>query len=99
MRAPPPLDTASTVVVAPDVLSTQLGTEQVMLNLRDGTYYGLDEVGSRIWMLLQSPVQVGSICDAIAGEYDVEADRCRADVFRLLHELMQRGLVEIRTSP
>ena len=99
MTASPPLDAASTVVVAPDVLSTQLGSEHVMLNLRDGTYYGLDEVGSRIWMLLQTPIQVAGICDVIAGEYDVDADRCRADVFRLLHELMRRGLVEIRTSP
>jgi hypothetical protein len=92
-----PLDAASTVVVAHDVLSTELGAEHVMLNLRDGTYYGLDEVGSAIWKLLQSPVTVAEICDAILDTYEVDADRCRRDVVRLLTELVERGLVEIRT--
>ena len=92
-----PLDAASTVVVAHDVLSTELGSEHVMLNLRDGTYYGLDEVGSAVWKLLQSPVTVAQICDAILDTYEVDADRCRRDVVRLLTELVERGLVEIRT--
>ena len=93
------LELASTVVVARDVLSTQLGSEQVMLNLRDGTYYGLDEVGAAIWNLLQRPIKVAEICDAIVEGYEVEAERCRRDVVRLLRELMEHGLVELRAGP
>ena len=88
----------STVVVAPDVLSTPLGSEQVMLNLRDGTYYGLDEVGSEIWRLVQQPIRVSEICDAILDAYEVDPERCGEDVIRLLGELMQRGLIELRTA-
>jgi hypothetical protein len=98
MTAAPGIHPESTVVVAPDVLSTQLGSEQVMLNLRDGTYYGLDEVGSEIWRLVQQPIRVSDICDAILDAYDVDPGRCREDVIRLLGELMQRGLVELRPS-
>ncbi len=92
-------DRGCTVVVASDVLSTQLGSEQVMLNLRDGTYYGLDEVGSEIWKLLQKPVTVSEICDAIVGAFEVDAERCHRDVVRLLSDLVDRGLIELRISP
>ncbi len=90
---------ASVVVVAPGVLSTQLGSEHVMLNLSDGTYYGLDEVGSEIWTLLQSPTSVTGICRAIVDTFDVDDETCLRDVVRLLNELMARGLVEERVSP
>ena len=77
----------------------ELGSEQVMLNLRDGTYYGLDEAGSEIWKLLQKPITVSEICDAIVGAFDVDAERCHRDVVRLLSDLVDRGLIDFRTSP
>jgi hypothetical protein len=92
----PEISDAATVVMAPDVLSSELGSEYVLLNLQDGTYYGLDEVGADIWTRLQTPVTIADICDAIVTEYDVDAERCRRDVLKLLHDLAKRGLVEIR---
>jgi hypothetical protein len=86
----------SIVVVAPDVLSSRLGSEQVVLNLRDGTYYGLDDVGSEIWALLEHPITIGEICDAVVESYDVDLDRCRRDVVRLMDDLVRRRLVEVR---
>lgn len=87
------------VVVAGDILASELGSEFVMLNLKDGTYYGLDEVGGDIWRLLQTPITVGEICSVLTSEYDIDANRCRADVVELLVNLLARGLVEIRLPP
>lgn len=84
------------VVVTGDILASELGSEFVMLNLKDGTYYGLDEVGGDLWRLLQKPITVGEICSVLTSEYDVDTDRCRADVVKLLVDLLARGLVEIR---
>ena len=92
------LDLESIVVVAADVLSSRLGSEQVMLNLRDGTYYGLGDVGSEIWALLQQPITIGEICDAVVESYEVDAERCRRDVMRLVDDLIRRGLAERRSS-
>jgi hypothetical protein len=91
-----PLPLSAIVVVANDVLSSELGAEHVLLNLRDGIYYGLEDVGSDIWRLLQKPVSVGDICGAIVQTRDVDAERCRRDVVKLLGELMDRHLVEVR---
>ena len=83
------------VVVAGDVLSSELGSEYVLLNLRDGIYYGLEDVGSHIWRLVQKPVSVAEICDAIVETHEVDPERCRRDVVKLLGELVERRLVEV----
>ncbi len=92
-RALPP---SARVVIAPDVLSSELGSEHVLLSLRDGMYYGLDDVGGEIWKLLQEPVSVADICRAIVEAYDVDPARCRRDVEALIAELEARQLVELR---
>lgn len=92
------LSESATVVVASDVLASDLGSEVVLLNLQDGTYYGLEGVGGEVWKLVQKPVTVDEILRAIVAEYDVEAERCRQDIMKLLGDLATRGLVEIRDS-
>jgi len=86
----------STIVAAGDLLASAFGDEIVVLNLRDGVYYTLDEVAARIWTLLGTPAGVPAICDAIAAEYDVEPDRCEHDVRTLLETLASHGLVHVR---
>lgn len=88
--------TSGTVVVAGGVLSSELGMEHVLLNLRDGTYYGLEEAGSDIWRLIQKPIAVDELCRAITETYDVEPEQCRKDVGMLLRDLADRGLVDLR---
>jgi hypothetical protein len=92
---PETIPLSAMVVVADDVLSSELGSEHVLLNLRDGIYYGLEDVGSRIWKMVQNPVSVAEICEAIVETHDVEPERCRRDVLKLLGELIERRLVEL----
>lgn len=87
---------SATVAVAPDVLGSELGSEVVMLSLRDGTYYGLDDVGAEIWRLIQRPMTIEHIVASLVDTYDVDAGRCRTDVISLVTTLRDRGLVEIR---
>lgn len=67
--------------------------EVVILHLDDGVYYGLNPVGTRIWQLLEQPQRLEQIVDVIVAEFEVERDRCAADVRELLEELSARGLV------
>jgi hypothetical protein len=86
---------ASIVVATKDQVSSDLGGETVLLSMQSAMYYGLDEVGTRIWELLGQPIRVSDICDAIEREYDVERERCEADVLGLLRELAAKGLIEV----
>ena len=86
----------STIVVASsDQVSSDLAGETVLLSMKTAHYYGLADVGARIWSLLREPVSVAVICDTITREYDVAPDRCQADVVGFLRELALHGLVEV----
>ena len=84
------------LIADPDVLATEFGDEVVLLNLRDGVYYGLADVGLLIWRMLRRPVTMQAICDAIADGYDVDRARCERDVRTLIADLTDHGLITIR---
>ena len=84
-------------MVSKDQVSSDLGGGEVaILNLKRGTYYGLDAVGARIWDLIQEPRTIGEIRDALVNEYEVQRDRCESDLITLLQRLTDEGLVEVR---
>ena len=85
----------SVVVATKDQVSADLSGEAAILNLTSGIYYGLNEVGASIWKLIQEPKIVREIKETIVHEFDVDPDRCEADVMVLLNELLSRGLIEI----
>ena len=88
--------TNSIIVAAKDQVFSDLGEEVVILNLKDGVYYGLDAVGARVWDLIQEARAVREIRDALLDEYDVEPELCERDLLTLLEELAARDLVEVR---
>jgi hypothetical protein len=92
----PNIPDSATVVAVGDLLTNEFGTELVILNLRDGVYYGLEDAGTRIWSLLQTPITVAAICDALVSEYDVTPAHCERDVRSLVARLVSKGLAEIR---
>ncbi len=92
--------TANTVIVAsPEQVSSDLADESVILNLKTGTYFGLNAVGSRIWQLAQEPQRVGTLCEAILAEYEIDAETCDRDVKALLQEMLGAQLIEIQDEP
>ena len=88
----------STVAPTRRLVSADLGEEVILLHLENGLYYGLENVGARIWKLLQKPVKVGDIEGALLDEYDVEPETCHAEVVTLLQRLIDQNLVEV-TGP
>lgn len=89
----------SVVVASNELVSANLDGEVVILGFQSGSYYGLDQVGSLVWDLLQQPQQVGAIRDAILAEYDVEVAQCQQDLLALLEVLADKQLIEIKNEP
>lgn len=85
----------SIIQVSPDQVSSQLGDEAVILNVKTGIYYGLNEVGARIWSLIQEPIRFDAIVQALLEEYDVEAGQCEEDVQNLLQEFLAAELIDV----
>jgi hypothetical protein len=64
--------------------------------MRRGWYFGLNDVGSRVWSLIASDTALGAIVDVIVREFEVDEDTADADVRALMQEMASAGLVETR---
>jgi hypothetical protein len=93
-------NSAATVIGATnDQVSCDLAGEAAILNLENSVYYGLNPVGARIWSLIQTPVTVSALCDAIVDEYDVDDQRCKRDLLDLLAQLADARLIKKVEGP
>ncbi len=78
----------------PDQEFTYIDGEVVMLSLKNGEYYGMDAVGTRIWELLESPLSFASLVDNLLKEFEVSREECEADTRDYLETLYQKKLLK-----
>lgn len=88
----------SYVIASPDSVSCDLAGEAVLLNFKDGVYYGLKGAGANVWKLLGERRTVRGICDELVEEFEVERDRCERDLVLLLEKLVANGLAVIEAA-
>ncbi len=85
----------SRMVRIPSQPSCELSGEAVILNLESGIYYGLNEVGARIWELLKEPKDLDSIRDVLLEEYEIDAETLQGDIVAIIDALREAGLVRV----
>jgi hypothetical protein len=93
------ISTDSVVVAVKSQVSCQLDAETVILHYDKGLYFGLNEVGTLVWNQVQQPRKVHEIRDAILRVYEISDEQCERDLLKLLGELSEKGLVEVRHAP
>ena len=89
------LSFAQRVLVPDNVMFRELEGESVILNLDAESYFGLDEVGTRMWQAVTEADSIQAAFDTLAEEYEVDPDTLRDDLGELLGTLLDRGLVEV----
>ena len=82
-----------------DWLAARAGDEMLMMSAHSDHYLGLNEVGARVWELLEAPQDIGALCAQLLCEFDVAPDVCRTDVEALLKELAKEGVVTLDPPP
>lgn len=88
----------STLKIADNVLFQEVDGEAVLLSLDEGCYYGLDELGTRIWKLIHQDLDNEQVVAAIVDEYDVAPEQARRDLDKFLGDLEQSGLIQQQAS-
>ena len=83
------------VIISPEVLFQEVSGEIVLLDLASESYFGLDEIGARIWALLNEEKTVGQIVEVLLEEYEVDRARLEGDVNELLENLLEAGLIKM----
>ena len=83
------------VTLSPEVISQEVSGETVLLDLESENYFGLDEVGTRIWQLIKETNDLQAIYQTLLTEYDVSEERLQQDLDTLLGEIAGLGLVTL----
>lgn len=81
------------VVAPPDVLLQDLEGEAVLLNLKNGQYYGMDENSYHMYKTLTSSSSVQAAYVTLSQEFEVEPAQLRADLEQFLAHLLENGLL------
>ncbi len=81
------------IEISSEVLTQEVGGETVILDLKSESYFGLDEIGTRIWQLLQEQENIQTIIATMLNEYDVKEEQLEKDIQNLLTQLNKAGIV------
>ncbi len=85
----------SLIVRGENILSTPIDNELVILNIAKNNYVGLDEIGLRIWELLEKPIRVDELCNQLSREFEATPEQIIDDVIPFLADLDSEGLVNL----
>jgi hypothetical protein len=72
-----------------------VGEDAFLLNTQTNKYYGLEQVGARLWRLLTEGRSLKDAHQALLSEYEVAAGQLEMDLLELLEDMQKNGLVEI----
>lgn len=90
------LDDATLLQRRSQPLSAAVDAETVMFDAVKGSYYALGFIGTRIWELLQEPIELHRLRATLQAEFEVDEATCRRDTEAFLQELRAADLVEVR---
>lgn len=84
----------NTRVVRNDELPTgEVEGELVALDLERGECFGMDQIGSAVWAIAAEPVTIAQIAESLTERFDVERERCLADIRPFVGDLIAEGLL------
>jgi hypothetical protein len=88
------LDSSTRLRHSAEATFQSVAGEAIVIHLRTGAYYSLNEVGTVFWEMLDGAQTIGECARRIAAEYDAPAAQIEADLLEISGELAKEGLVE-----
>ena len=89
------INEASIFTIPANVTVTTVDENIVLFSFETGDFYGIGEIGAKVFSMLEEYSNFGAILKQIQSEYDVSEETLRADLIALFGELQKNGLVEL----
>jgi hypothetical protein len=77
------------------VVMRELPGESVLLDLKSGFYFGLNEVGTRAWSLMMQGGSLRDVNESLFDEFDAPPAVIQAELLRFAGELCEHGLCRV----
>ncbi|MEO8875000.1 MAG: PqqD family protein [Polyangiaceae bacterium] len=79
--------------ITKDIHTRTFDGELVLLDLAGGDYYGVNEVGARLWAGFVAGKTAREVATEIRDEFDVSLEVLLDDLVDLTRDLLKRGLI------
>ena len=76
-----------------EVSAKVIDGEVIIINLARGVYYSLDKTGAASWVLITGGHSLDESAEILSSHYSVPIEQVRADLARLLGDLVDQKLV------
>jgi hypothetical protein len=76
-----------------DVAAKVVEGEAIIINLSNGIYYSMENVGAFIWEQIDAGLSLGEIVETLTTRYEVSPEQAQADLEVLAGELVEEGIV------
>ena len=86
------------LVIAEQVLFRQVEDEGVLLDLKSGTYFGLNDVGARAWQLIVEHGSLSRVVEVLQDEYEAEPEIVERDLLALAGQLIGQQLARVKPN-
>lgn len=87
--------TPNTLKIPQHIVYQDIDNELVLLDLNQGVYYGLKDVGKRCWELIVENRDRAGMITVLAQEYNVSPELLAQDLDLLLADFADKGLVTV----
>ena len=83
------------IKISERALYQQIENEMVILDLAKEQYYGLDDVGARMWQLIVQHEDTDTILKELGSYYDADEAVLSNDLSDLITKLLSAGLLTV----
>ena len=80
----------------PEIISSKIDDEVVMMSIEEGKYFGLDPIGSIIWELLETPQSLAEIIPHLQKNFDVSQEQCQEDCSKFVLDMLNKNTLIIQ---
>ncbi len=76
-------------------IASSLGDETVMMNTADGSFIGLNAVGSEIWLLLTESMSFAELIKNLMEIYEVPENQCIDETLPYVNKMIAEKMIHI----
>lgn len=82
--------------IVDDIVVSEINNESVILNLKTGIYFQVNELGSYIVSQLNHYSTLESLNSKITKDFDVEPNKSEKDLLSFIKDLKSKGLLHYK---
>ena len=79
-------------------IANKLGEEMVMMNMENGDFITMNNVGADIWNLCEQPLFVKELVQKLLGLYNISEDQCINETIQFLQTSMDQNIFTIQNA-